>query len=247
MYCKKCGALLPDDAAFCGKCGAATAPVAEEPAVADVSAAAEPAGAAAPAGAEAPPAAEQPAPAAPPVLADQMPPAASVNSAPPAGKTKGIVIAAVVVALAVICIAALALLGGGAKAEPVIGHWEMYAVYDSDTESTQIAPRNAGYFVEFRKDGSATLQIGDDLAYECRWSFNQSKSDGDCDPRPAVRHGISADIKDCFRPPRSMRRSKTAQCSGRFCVSERCAVLASGIRAKKMKKGVDIFPDKAII
>ena len=177
MYCKKCGALLPDDAAFCGKCGAATAPVAEEPAVADVSAAAEPAGAAAPAGAEAPPAAEQPAPAAPPVLADQMPPAASVNSAPPAGKTKGIVIAAVVVALAVICIAALALLGGGAKAEPVIGHWEMYAVYDSDTESTQIAPRNAGYFVEFRKDGSATLQIGDDLAYECRWSFNQSKSD----------------------------------------------------------------------
>lgn len=91
MYCKKCGALLPDDAAFCGKCGAATAPVAEEPAVADVSAAAEPAGAAAPAGAEAPPAAEQPAPAAPPVLADQMPPAASVNSAPPAGKTKGIV------------------------------------------------------------------------------------------------------------------------------------------------------------
>ena len=124
-----------------------------------------------------PPAAEQPAPAAPPVLADQMPPAASVNSAPPAGKTKGIVIAAVVVALAVICIAALALLGGGAKAEPVIGHWEMYAVYDSDTESTQIAPRNAGYFVEFRKDGSATLQIGDDLAYECRWSFNQSKSD----------------------------------------------------------------------
>ena len=106
-----------------------------------------------------------------------MPPAASVNSAPPAGKTKGIVIAAVVVALAVICIAALALLGGGAKAEPVIGHWEMYAVYDSDTESTQIAPRNAGYFVEFRKDGSATLQIGDDLAYECSWSFNQSKSD----------------------------------------------------------------------
>lgn len=177
MYCKKCGALLPDDAAFCGKCGAATAPVAEEPAVADVSAAAEPAGAAAPAEAEAPPAAEQPAPAAPPVPADQMPPAASVNSAPPAGKTKGIVIAAVVVALAVICIAALALLGGGAKAEPVIGHWEMYAVYDSDTESTQIAPRNAGYFVEFRKDGSATLQIGDDLAYECSWSFNQSKSD----------------------------------------------------------------------
>lgn len=149
MYCKKCGALLPGDAAFCGKCGAATAPVAE-----------------------------QPAPAAPPVPADQMPPAASVNSAPPAGKTKGIVIAAVVVALAVIiCIAALALLGGGAKAEPVIGHWEMYAVYDSDTESTQIAPRNAGYFVEFRKDGSATLQIGDDLAYECSWSFNQSKSD----------------------------------------------------------------------
>lgn len=158
----------------------------------------------------------------------------------------------------------------------MIGHWEMYAVYDSDTESTQIAPRNAGYFVEFRKDGSATLQIGDDLAYECSWSFNQSKSDeedryynmqcddipglyghadrfkrggqrGDCDPRPAVRHGISADIKDCFRPPRSMRRSKTAQCSGRFCVSEHCAVLASGIRAKKMKKGVDIFPDKAII
>ena len=51
MYCKKCGALLPDDAAFCGKCGAETAPVAEEPAVADVPAAAEPAGAAAPAGA----------------------------------------------------------------------------------------------------------------------------------------------------------------------------------------------------
>ena len=99
------------------------------------------------------------------------------RSAARAGKTKGIVIAAVVVALAVICIAALALLGGGAKAEPVIGHWEMYAVYDSDTESTQIAPRNAGYFVEFRKDGSATLQIGDDLAYECSWSFNQSKSD----------------------------------------------------------------------
>ncbi len=151
--------------------------MAEEPAVADVPAAAEPAGAAAPAGAEAPPAADSP------VLrrlrpgADQIPPATSVNSAPPAGKTKGIVIAAVVVALAVICIAALALLGGGAKAEPVIGHWEMYAVYDSDTESTQIAPRNAGYFVEFRKDGSATLQIGDDLAYECSWSFNQSKSD----------------------------------------------------------------------
>ena len=166
MYCKKCGALLPDDAAFCGKCGAATAPVAEEPAAAGV-----------PAAAEAPPAAEQPGPAVPPAPADQMPPAASVNSALPAGKTKGIVIAAVVVALAVICIAALALLGGGAKAEPVIGHWEMYAVYDSDTESTQIAPRNAGYFVEFRKDGSATLQIGDDLAYECSWSFNQSKSD----------------------------------------------------------------------
>lgn len=160
MYCKKCGALLPDDAAFCGKCGAATTPVAEEPAVVDVRAAAE-----------------QPGPAAPPAPADQIPPAASVNSAPPAGKTKGIVIAAVVVALAVICIAALALLAGGAKAEPVIGHWEMYAVYDSDTESTQIAPRNAGYFVEFRKDGSATLQIGDDLAYECSWSFNQSKSD----------------------------------------------------------------------
>lgn len=74
MYCKKCGALLPDDAAFCGKCGAATRPCG---------------GTARSCGAPRP--------------ADQMPPAASVNSAPPAGKTKGIVIAAVVVALAVIC------------------------------------------------------------------------------------------------------------------------------------------------
>ena len=82
-----------------------------------------------------------------------------------------------VVALAVICIAALALLGGGAKAEPVIGHWEMYAVYDSDTEARRSPRATPATSSEFRKDGSATLQIGDDLAYECSWSFNQSKSD----------------------------------------------------------------------
>ena len=40
IVCANCGAANPAGDAFCGKCGAATAPVAEEPAVADVSAAA---------------------------------------------------------------------------------------------------------------------------------------------------------------------------------------------------------------
>ena len=86
MYCKNvvlCCRTMP----LLRKVRRGNRPVAEEPAVADVPAAAEPAGAAAPAGAEAPPAAGHACGASAP--ADQIPPATSVNSAPPAGKTRG--------------------------------------------------------------------------------------------------------------------------------------------------------------
>lgn len=99
----------------------------------------------------------------------------------PARKTKRIVVIAVVAVLAVICIVIFALLGGRRNVRTcggLVGYWNLYAIYDRETERTRVGS-DASYYIEFRADKTAPLQSGGDLPYECQWSFDEEKSDGE--------------------------------------------------------------------
>lgn len=60
----------------------------------------------------------------------------------------------------------------------LVGYWNLYAIYDRETERTRVGS-DASYYIEFRADKTAPLQSGGDLPYECQWSFDEEKSDGE--------------------------------------------------------------------
>lgn len=163
LLCKKCGAVLAENAAFCPKCGA---PVDAAPAGDSYTAPQ-----AAPAGnGFTPPAA--PVPPTPDYGAPMTPPPQQKSKKP---LIIGIIIA--VIAVVVIGCFALGAAGGGGDSQ-IVGKWDLTATIDGD-DVTPIS-RGLGY-IEFKSNGTVTLSLGDDATYSGTYEKNDelaSRVDG---------------------------------------------------------------------
>ncbi len=145
ILCKKCGAVLAENAAFCPKCGA------------PVDAAAAPAG-----DSYTPPAAPVP---------PDMPNTGAPMAPPPQQKSKKPLIIGIIVAvLAVLVIGCFALsAAGGGGDSAIVGKWDLTATIDGD----DVVPISRGLgYIEFKSNGTVLLYLGEDTNYSGTYEKN---------------------------------------------------------------------------